>query len=91
MNETPNEEEMRARAYWRENVQLLSILLAVWFAVSFGAGILFVEFFNRFTILGVKAGFWFAQQGSIIIFVILIFVYAGRMRSIDKKYGADED
>jgi len=80
--------EARARAYWRENVKLLLILLSVWFAVSFGAGVLFVETLNAISIGGFKLGFWFAQQGSIIVFVILIFVYAARMKTIDQRFGA---
>ena len=59
-----------AQAYWRENIKLLCMLLAIWFAVSFGAGILFVDALNAIQIGGFKLGFWFAQQGSIIVFVI---------------------
>ncbi len=80
--------EMRARAYWRENVKLLLILLSIWFAVSFGAGVLFVDTLNAVKIGGFKLGFWFAQQGSIVVFVILIFVYAARMKKIDRRFGA---
>ena len=84
-------DEERARAYWRENVKLLLILLSIWFVVSFGAGILLSGVLNQIQIGGFKLGFWFAQQGSIIVFVILIFVYAARMRVIDKRFGADEE
>lgn len=80
-----------AQAYWRENVKLLGALLAIWFAVSFGAGILFVDALNAIKIGGFKLGFWFAQQGSIIVFVILIFVYAARMRVIEKRYGVSDE
>ena len=80
--------EARAKAYWRENVKLLLILLSIWFAVSFGAGVLFVDALNSIRIGGFKLGFWFAQQGSIIVFVILIFVYAARMKAVDKRYSA---
>jgi putative solute:sodium symporter small subunit len=80
-----------AQAYWRENVKLLGVLLAIWFAVSFGAGILFVDTLNAVQIGGFKLGFWFAQQGSIIVFVILIFVYAARMRVIEKRFGVSEE
>ncbi|WDI33003.1 DUF4212 domain-containing protein [Hyphococcus flavus] len=84
--------EANAQAYWRENVKLLCGLLAVWFAVSFGAGILFVDALNAIKIGGFKLGFWFAQQGSIIVFVVLIFIYAARMRVIEKRFGvSDED
>lgn len=79
-----------AKAYWRENVRLLLILLSIWFIVSFGAGILFVEQLNQFRIGGFKLGFWFAQQGSIYVFVMLIFFYVWKMNKIDKKYNVQE-
>ncbi len=77
--------------YWRENLRLVAICLVVWFVVSFGCGIFLVDFLNRFTFGGFKLGFWFAQQGSIYVFVVLIFVYAACMARIDKKYDVDED
>ncbi|MEM9495736.1 MAG: DUF4212 domain-containing protein [Pseudomonadota bacterium] len=77
--------------YWRENVKLLCVLLAVWFAVSFGAGILLVEPLNRITLGGFKLGFWFAQQGSIITFVILIFIYGARMRILERRLGIGDE
>ncbi len=80
-----------ARAYWHENIRLLLILLSIWFVVSFGAGILFVEQLNLIRIGGFKLGFWFAQQGSIYVFVVLIFVYVWKMNKIDKKYQVQED
>lgn len=83
-------DEARAKAYWRENVKLLLILLGVWFAVSFGAGVLFVDALNAVRLGGFKLGFWFAQQGSIIVFVILIFVYWARMKALDKRFSADD-
>lgn len=79
-----------AKAYWKENLRYLVILLSIWFLVSFGAGIIFKDFLNNFRIGGFKLGFWFAQQGSIIVFVILIFVYIRLMNKLDKKYGYDE-
>lgn len=79
-----------AKAYWKENLRYLVILLSIWFLVSFGAGIIFKDFLNNFKIGGFKLGFWFAQQGSIIVFVILIFVYIRLMNKLDKKYGYDE-
>ena len=81
------------KAYWKANLRLLGILLSIWATVSFGAGILFVDFLNRITIpgTGFKLGFWFAQQGSIYTFVVLVFVYAKRMQTLDKKYGVSED
>ncbi|MBT8335459.1 MAG: DUF4212 domain-containing protein [Gemmatimonadetes bacterium] len=81
-----------AEAYWRANVRLVLLLLAVWFAVSYGAGILFVDVLDRFTLPGteVPLGFWFAQQGSIYVFVALIFVYVVRMNRMDREFGVDE-
>lgn len=88
----PSSQKETARLYWKENVKLLGVLLAIWFAVSFGAGILFVDILNNIQIGGFKLGFWFAQQGSIVVFVVLIFVYAARMRQIEKRFGvSDED
>lgn len=78
-------------AYWQENLCLLAKLLTVWFAVSFGAGILFVEELNTIQFFGFKLGFWFAQQGSIYFFVVLIFVYMSKMNAMDKRYGVDEE
>lgn len=69
-------------AYWRENLRYLTILLVIWFLVSFGAGILFKDALNAFKIGGAPVGFWFAQQGSIYVFVILIFVYVRLMLSL---------
>lgn len=80
----------KAKAYWKENLRYLLILLLVWFSVSYGCGILFREELNQFTMGGFKLGFWFAQQGSIYVFVILIFVYVRLMNKLDKKYGYDE-
>ena len=80
-----------ARAYWRANIRWLLILLTIWFSVSFGAGILLVEPLNNIRLGGFKLGFWFAQQGSIYTFVILIFVYVGVMNRLDKKFGVEEE
>ena len=79
------------KAYWKENLSLLAKLLIVWFAVSFGAGILFVDVLDNIHFFGFKLGFWFAQQGSIYIFVILIFIYVYLMQRLDKKISQDED
>lgn len=78
-----------AKAYWKENIRYVLILLCIWFIVSFGAGILFKDALNEFKIEGFKLGFWFAQQGSMYVFVILIFVYVRLMNKLDKKYGYD--
>lgn len=74
--------------YWRANLKWVGILLTVWFIVSYGCGILFVEELNKIRIGGFKLGFWFAQQGSIYVFVILIAIYVRVMNGLDKKYGA---
>jgi putative solute:sodium symporter small subunit len=87
--ERMNREE-RAKAYWRENIRYVVLLLIVWFGVSFGAGILFVDVLNGIRIAGFKLGFWFAQQGSMLVFVVLIFVYVRLMNRLDRKYGFDE-
>lgn len=79
-----------AKAYWRANIRWLLILLSIWFAVSYGAGILLVDQLNTIQIGGFKLGFWFAQQGSIYTFVVLIFVYVRVMNKLDQKYGVEE-
>ena len=81
----------RAQAYWRRNLSLVLKLLAVWFAVSFGCGILLVDLLNHVAVGGFKLGFWFAQQGSIYVFVALIFYYARKMDELDREFGVDED
>ena len=80
-----------AKKYWKENLKLLSILLSLWFLVSFGAGILFRTFLDQFHFAGFPLGFWFAQQGSIYVFVLLIFVYVVLMNKLDRKYGYSAD
>lgn len=81
---------MNKNDYWRENIRLVLMLLSIWFFVSFGCGILLVDYLDQFRFFGYKLGFWFAQQGSIYIFIILIFVYAWRMNRIDEKYDVHE-
>lgn len=80
-------------AYWRANVRLVGLLLAVWAAVSFGAGIVFVETLNQFTLpgTGFPLGFWFAQQGSIVVFVVLILAYVVLANRLDRAHGVGED
>ena len=79
------------KTYWRSNLKILSILLSVWFLVSFGFGILFSDFLDNFKIGGFKLVFWFAQQGSIYFFVILIFIYVYLMNRLDKEYEDNKD
>ena len=78
------------KKYWKENLKYLAILLSIWFLVSYVFGILLVEQLNTIKFGGFKLGFWFAQQGSIYVFVILIFVYIRLMNKLDKKYNVDE-
>ena len=83
--------DKRNKEYWNSNLKIVSILLVIWFLVSFGFGILFSDFLDQIKIGGFKPGFWFAQQGSIYIFVILIFVYVYLMQKLDKKISQEED
>jgi len=83
-------EKDNAKAYWRENLALMLVLLGIWFTVSFGMGILFIDELDNFRFFGFKFGFWMAQQGAIYVFVILIFIYAYKMNKLDRKYGVDE-
>ncbi len=76
-------------AYWQENLRLIFICLAIWFAVSFGLGLILVEPLNTIRLGGYKLGFWFAQQGSIYSFLALIFWYGVKMNKLDKKYHAE--
>ncbi len=77
--------------YWRRNIRLVSVCLTVWFIVSFLFGIILVEPLNAIHLGGYKLGFWFAQQGSMYVFVALIFIYANRMGKLDKEFGVEED
>ncbi len=77
------------KKYWKENLRYLFFLLAVWFVVSYGCGILFVDELNSIRLGGFRLGFWFAQQGAMYVFVVLIFVYIHLMTKLDKKYGLD--
>ena len=86
-----NKGKLNARAYWRENLRLVCICLLIWFTVSYGFGILLVDQLNQIEVFGFKLGFWFAQQGSIFVFLILIFFYARRMNALDRKYGVEEE
>ena len=78
------------KAYWKENLGYLALLLSIWFLVSYVFGILLVNQLNTIKFFGFKLGFWFAQQGSMYVFVILIFVYVKLMNKLDKKYGVHE-
>ena len=80
----------RGRAYWRANITLILILLSVWAFVSLGCSVLFIESLNEIQFFGVPLGFWFAQQGSIYVFVVLIFIYVWRMKKIDRDHDVHE-
>ncbi|WP_297797502.1 DUF4212 domain-containing protein [uncultured Eudoraea sp.] len=82
--------DTNAKGYWKKNLQYLAVLLGIWFIVSYGFGILLKEDLDKIHLGGFKLGFWFAQQGSIYVFVILIFIYVRLMNRLDKKYGFDE-
>jgi putative solute:sodium symporter small subunit len=82
-NKTPQQ-------YWKRNLRLLYILFSIWFIASYGCGIIFAEELNNFRLGGYKLGFWFAQQGSIYIFILIIFVYAALMNKLDKEFEVDE-
>ncbi len=88
MNTTPSDNN---KSYWMANISLLSKLLVVWFVVSFGCGIILVDWLDQFSLFGFKLGFWFAQQGAIYVFVALIFIYAWRMKIIDRQFGVSDD
>lgn len=83
-------DDLRHANYWRANMRLIAVLLSIWGFVSLVCGILIEETLNKFQFFGLPLGFWIAQQGSIYVFVLLIFIYAWRMDKLDKKYHADE-
>ena len=89
-SKSKSQNDRSRRDYWRANIRLMIWLLVIWFAVSFGCGILWVDQLNEFRVGGFKVGFWFAQQGSIYVFVLLIFFYVWKMNRIDRKFGMDE-
>ncbi|SDZ95837.1 DUF4212 domain-containing protein [Microbulbifer marinus] len=85
------ESEQHADDYWKENLRLMLTLLVIWFAVSFGCGVLLVDELNAIRLGGFKLGFWFAQQGSIYVFLALIVVYVIKMNKLDRRYNVHED
>ena len=89
-NSSSEEKQKIADNYWKANLRLMGCLLVVWFAVSYGCGILFVDQLDEIRIGGFKLGFWFAQQGSIYVFVGLIFFYVWKMNKIDREFDLDE-
>lgn len=83
--------DQNLKNYWKENLRYLIGLLIVWFVVSYGTGILFVDTLNQYSIGGYKLGFWFAQQGAIYVFIVLIFIYVYLMNRLDRKYNVNEE
>ena len=77
--------------YWKSNLKIVFSLLVIWFVSSFGFGILFSDYLDQFQLGGFKLGFWFAQQGSIYVFVVLIFLYVWLMKRLDKRLSEEED
>ncbi|WP_271439441.1 DUF4212 domain-containing protein [Pontixanthobacter luteolus] len=90
MDKNSDAASKRADAYWKANIRLLCALMTVWFLVSFGAGILFRPILDQFMIGGFPLGFWFAQQGSIYVFIVLIFFYSWRMKRLERKFDLDD-
>ena len=86
-----NDSSSIASNYWKKSLSLVAKLLSVWFIVSFGCGILFKEQLDQFSIGGAPLGFWMAQQGSIVVFLIIIAIYAIAMNRMDKKHGVEEE
>ena len=86
-----NPKSSKINAYWRENIRIVLSLLSVWFLVSFGMSILFVDYLDNFRFFGFKFGFWMAQQGAIYFFLVIIFVYVYKMKKLDRKYDVDEN
>jgi len=86
-----NSKSSQINAYWKENIRIVLSLLSVWFLVSFGMSILFVDFLDNFRFFGFKLGFWMAQQGAIYFFLVIIFVYVYKMKKLDRKYDVDEN
>lgn len=84
-------EDLSSHAYWKATISLLTKILIIWAAVSFGAGILFADMLNNISLGGYPLGFWFANQGSIYIFIVLIFYYAKKMNDLDVRFNVQED
>jgi putative solute:sodium symporter small subunit len=88
---SPGMNESHRTAYWRANLRYIVSILAIWFAVSYGAGILFADRLDAFRLGGFPLGYWFATQGSILTFVVLNFVYVGLMNALDRRFGVYEE
>lgn len=84
-------EQKNGQAYWKANLRLIGLCLVIWFVVSYLFGIILLDVLNQVSIGGYQLGFWFAQQGSIYVFVVLIFFYAWRMNKLDREHDVHED
>ena len=91
LSETPDAAKEDDVGYWSTNIRIISICLVIWAVVSFGFGIILRPLLSGIEVGGTDLGFWFAQQGSILVFLALIFFYAWRMNRLDKQYGVDEE
>lgn len=80
----------QTNAYWKANLRVMGVLMLIWFIVSFGAGILWIDQLDKFKLGGFKLGFWFTQQGAMVCFVLIIFAYSWYMKKVDKKFNVDE-
>jgi putative solute:sodium symporter small subunit len=89
MSKNPNATD--GGGYWKANIRLVAVLLVIWAVCSFGFGILLRPMLSGISVGGTDLGFWFAQQGSILVFLAIIFFYAFRMNAIDRQYGVDEE
>ena len=90
-NDSPSgNSKLDRKKYWQSNLKLIGVLLAVWAFVSFGLSLLLAEWLNQWTFGQLPLGFWWAQQGSIVVFVVLVFVYAWRLDRLDEKHGVRE-
>ena len=88
--ETFEMNQEQTKEYWRRNIRIVMVMLAIWFLVSYGAGLIFAPVLNQIEIAGFRLGFWFAQQGAIYIFVAMGFVYAALMNRLDKEFDVHE-
>ena len=86
-----NNTKRNIHQYWKKNIQIVSILLIIWFLASFGFGIILADYLDEISFFGFKLGFWFAQQGSILIFVAIIFIYIRSMKKIDQEFKENID
>ena len=86
-----NDSSKNVVRYWKKNIQIVSILMLIWFLASFGFGIIFVNDLDEISFFGFKLGFWFAQQGSILIFVAIIFIYIRLMKNLDQEFNKDRN